>query len=90
MVQQRLRSVGKLQSKRQMRSQKRLRDVVMCIREAREKRGAGGGQKDQRIFAPRTNMTIELPKACMAGNKLIVMNPGLGAVLCPRLSASGT
>ena len=82
--------MGKLQSKRQMRSQKRLRDVVMCIREAREGKGAGGGQKDRRIFAPRKNMTLELPKACMAGNKSIVMNLGLGAVPCPRLPASGT
>ena len=73
-----------------MRSQKRLRDVVMRIREARGAKGAVGGQKDRRIFAPRKNMTIELPKACMVGNKLIVMNLGLGVVPCPRLPASGT
>ena len=73
-----------------MHSQKRLRDVVMCIREAREGKGAGGGQKDRRIFPPRKNMTIELPKECMVGDKSIVMNLGLGAVPCPRLPASGT
>ena len=73
-----------------MRSQKRLRDVVMCIREAREGKGAGGGQKDRRIFAPRKNMTIELPKECMAGSKSIVMNLSLGAVPCPKLPASDT
>ena len=73
-----------------MRSQKRLRDVVMCIREAREGKGAGGGQKDRRIFAPRKNMIIELPRACMAGNTSIVMNLGLSAVPGPGLPASGT
>ena len=90
MVQQRPRSIGKLQSKGQMHSQKRVRDAVMCVREVREGRGSGGGQNDRRIFAPRKNMTIELPKACMAGNKFIVLNLGLGAVPCPRLPASGT
>ena len=73
-----------------MRSQKRLRDVMMGIREAREGKGAGGGQKDRRIFVPRKNMSTEFPKECMAGNKSIVMNLGLGAVPCPRLPASGT
>ena len=73
-----------------MRSQKRLKDVVMCIRAAREGKGAGGGQKDRRIFAPRKDMTFELPKACMAGNKSIVMNLGLGIVPCLRLPASDT
>jgi len=72
-----------------MRSQKRLRDVVMCIREAREGKGAGGGQKDRRIFAPRKNTTVEVPKACVAGIKSIVVNLGLGVVPCPRLPASG-
>lgn len=73
-----------------MHSQKRVRDAAMWIRETREKRGAGGGQNDRRIFAPRKNMIFELLKACMAGNKSIVMNLDLDAVARPRLPASGT